>query len=143
MEAAKNRNPNLGVVTCIRPSLSGASHFTEVTLGNSHKIGFFLAWMPPLDSLLGALVVIAREDHLLIHPVHGEIAMHDIVELTSKRSVRKLKIQRPVKKLEDAGLDVLDYDKDWGRYRIRLTKADLKKHTDLLTEILQQTQING
>ena len=85
-KAARNKNPNLGVVTCIRPSQSGAAHFTEVTLGNAQKIGFFLAWMPPLESLLGALVVISREDRLLIHPDHGEIAMHDVVELSAQPS---------------------------------------------------------
>ena len=42
------------------------------------------------------------------------------------------------KKLEEAGLDVMDYDKRWSRYRIRLTKSDLKKHTDLLTDLLQK-----
>lgn len=38
--------------------------------------------------------------------------------------------------LESAGLDLLDYDKKWRRYRIRLAKDDLKKHTDLLTNLL-------
>jgi hypothetical protein len=74
----KNKNPNLRVVTCIRPSQSGAAHFTEVTLGNAHKIGFFLAWMPPLESLLGALVVISREGHLLIHPY-----LHEFLEFVN------------------------------------------------------------
>jgi hypothetical protein len=40
-------------------------------------------------------------------------------------------------KLEAAGLDVMEYDKRWGRYRIRLTKDDLKKHAELLTELLK------
>jgi hypothetical protein len=80
-KAARNKNPNLGVVTSIG-SQSGRSNFIEVTLGNTRKIGFFLAWTPPPESLLGALVVIAREDHLLIHPVHGEIAINNIVDLS-------------------------------------------------------------
>jgi hypothetical protein len=40
-------------------------------------------------------------------------------------------------KLEAAGLDVMAYDKQWGRYRIRLTKDDLRKHEALLTELLK------
>src|SRR5262245_18947817 len=32
---ARNKNPNLGVVTCIRPSTSGKSHFIEVTSGTN------------------------------------------------------------------------------------------------------------
>ena len=86
---ARNKNPNMGVVSCIRPSLSGESQFVEVVLGNRSKIGFFLAWMPPVHSLLGALVVISREDRLLIHAAHGEIAMHDIVDLSERPKVRR------------------------------------------------------
>jgi len=35
-------------------------------------------------------------------------------------------------KLDEAGLDAMDYDSKWGRYRLRLTKDDLAKHTDLV-----------
>jgi hypothetical protein len=34
--------------------------------------------------------------------------------------------------IEKAGLDVMDYDTKWGRYRIRLAKGDVKKHTEVL-----------
>jgi predicted transport protein len=40
-------------------------------------------------------------------------------------------------KLDDAGLDVMDYDARWGKYRVRLTKDDLKKHEGLLQELLR------
>jgi hypothetical protein len=40
--------------------------------------------------------------------------------------------------LEEAGLDLLDYDKRWGRYRIRLSAEDLKAHADLIRKILKQ-----
>lgn len=40
-------------------------------------------------------------------------------------------------KLEAAGLDVMDYDKKWGRYRIRLSKGDIKKHSEFLTNLLR------
>jgi predicted transport protein len=30
--------------------------------------------------------------------------------------------------MEGAGLDVMDYDTRWRRYRIRLSKGDLQKH---------------
>lgn len=40
-------------------------------------------------------------------------------------------------KLEETGLDVMDYDKKWGKYRIRLKKADIKKHIAFLTETLK------
>lgn len=39
-------------------------------------------------------------------------------------------------KLDGAGLDVMDYDDRSSRYRLRLSKGDVKKHLDLLTELL-------
>jgi hypothetical protein len=41
-------------------------------------------------------------------------------------------------KLEEAGLDVMDYSSRTGRYRIRLSRGDVEKHSELLLEILQQ-----
>jgi len=38
--------------------------------------------------------------------------------------------------LDKAGLDVMDYDERWGRYRIRLAKGDTKKHEGLLRDLL-------
>lgn len=43
------------------------------------------------------------------------------------------------KRLEEAGLDVMDYDSKWGRYRIRLTRADLTKHLELVRSLLQKS----
>lgn len=40
--------------------------------------------------------------------------------------------------LDEAGLDVMEYDKRWGRYRIRLTKDELKKHRDTLTAVMKR-----
>ena len=40
--------------------------------------------------------------------------------------------------LEDSGLVLLNYDKRWGRYRIRLTKTDVDRHQPLLTELLKK-----
>jgi hypothetical protein len=39
--------------------------------------------------------------------------------------------------IESAGLDVMDYDTKWGRYRIRLQKGDVKKHDVLLRRLLE------
>jgi len=41
-------------------------------------------------------------------------------------------------KLDDAGVDVMEYDSRWGRYRIRLAKGDVKKHETLLRELLKK-----
>ena len=38
--------------------------------------------------------------------------------------------------LEAAGLDVMDYDSRWGRYRIRLQSGDVEKHKEILTSVI-------
>jgi len=40
-------------------------------------------------------------------------------------------------RLESAGIDVMDYEAKWGRYRLRLTRNDIQKHRDLLLELLK------
>jgi hypothetical protein len=40
--------------------------------------------------------------------------------------------------LETAGLDVMDYDKRWGRYRLRLNKGEVAKFTQVLSALSQQ-----
>jgi len=39
--------------------------------------------------------------------------------------------------VEAAGLDVMDYDNKWGRYRIRLQKGEVKKHAEVLRKLLE------
>ena len=41
--------------------------------------------------------------------------------------------------MEAAGLDMLDYDKRYSCYRIRLQKGDVKKHADVLRRLLEQS----
>jgi hypothetical protein len=40
-------------------------------------------------------------------------------------------------KLEDAGIDVLDYDRKWKQYRIKLTEKEITQHEELLIELMQ------
>jgi hypothetical protein len=39
---------------------------------------------------------------------------------------------------EQAGFDVLDYDKKWGNYRFRLSQEEIKKNTDLLKKLFKR-----
>ncbi|MBN2739102.1 MAG: hypothetical protein JXR70_19135 [Spirochaetales bacterium] len=41
-------------------------------------------------------------------------------------------------RLENAGLDVMDYDVRWGRYRIRLKTGEIEKYNEILTEIINE-----
>jgi len=40
-------------------------------------------------------------------------------------------------KIESAGMDMLDYDNKWGKYKIRLNKDDIKKNKDLILELIK------
>lgn len=40
-------------------------------------------------------------------------------------------------KLESAGLDVMDYDSRWGRYRIRLKPGEIEEQKVILTEVIK------
>ena len=40
-------------------------------------------------------------------------------------------------KIEGAGLDMLDYDNKWGRYRIKLNKEDIKNNKEFIIELLK------
>lgn len=40
-------------------------------------------------------------------------------------------------RLESSGLDVMDYDTRWGRYRIRLQSGDIEKNKDMLTMVVK------
>ena len=46
-------------------------------------------------------------------------------------------------RLEQSGLDVMDYDKRWGRYRIRLQPGDLDKHAKVLEEVIADAYRNA
>ncbi len=46
-------------------------------------------------------------------------------------------------RLEQAGLDLLDYDARWGRYRIKLQATDIDAHSELLTDLMRQASGNG
>lgn len=46
-------------------------------------------------------------------------------------------------KLEEEGLDVMDYDARWGRYRIRLAKGQIKQHEVFLKDLLNQAYKNS
>jgi ClpP class serine protease len=41
--------------------------------------------------------------------------------------------------LENAGIDVMDYETRWGRYRLRLVRNDLKKHSELLLKLFKMS----
>ncbi len=47
------------------------------------------------------------------------------------------------KRMEELGLDLMDYDTRWGKYRIRLQKNDIDKNIEFLTEIIRDASKNA
>jgi len=65
---------------------------------------------------------------IIFRPQKGSIRFEPRLETSLQNETR----------LENAGLDVMDYDKRWGRYRIRLQPGDIEKNTDVLTDVIKE-----
>jgi len=46
--------------------------------------------------------------------------------------------QETQERLEKSGLDIMDYDIRWGRYRIRLQPGEINKNKDVLAEVIKE-----
>lgn len=67
---------------------------------------------------------------------------HNFAISKPRKNVVNLEIKLPRsddqdQRLEASGIDVAEYDKRWGAYRLRLSPGDTKKHREVLTEFLQ------
>lgn len=51
--------------------------------------------------------------------------------------------EKTEKMLEGAGLDLMDYDNKWRRYRIRVSKNDVVKHRELIMNLLKMSHGSG
>jgi predicted transport protein len=51
--------------------------------------------------------------------------------------IKLLRSEERENQLEQAGLELLEYDKRWGAYRMRLSIGDVNKHETLMTELLK------
>lgn len=47
------------------------------------------------------------------------------------------------KAFESAGLDIMEFDNRWGRYRLRLAKGDIKKHRETLRQVCQKAYLEA
>lgn len=67
----------------------------------------------------------------------------NIAVLRPRRSALNAEIRLPQSEeidqaIADANLDILDYDKRWGAYRIKLSKKDIETHKELIGDLLKQ-----
>jgi hypothetical protein len=66
----------------------------------------------------------------------------NFVSFRPKKSTVTLEIKLPQtddinSKIEQAGLDALEYNAHWGVYRLRLTSVDVKGKADVLRELMR------
>lgn len=70
----------------------------------------------------------------------------NFVAFRPQKSALRLEVCLPkddarTKKLESAGLEVLEYDAQFGYYKIRVSAEDIEKHKDLLVEVMQEAYL--
>jgi len=73
----------------------------------------------------------------------GDVELRNFAVLRPRRAATNLDIRLPhsqerVEQLEQAGLDVLDYDTRWGAYRVRLGAGDVDKYSAILATFLKE-----
>lgn len=66
----------------------------------------------------------------------------NFVEFKPQKNLLKLELALPQTddldaKVEEAGFDAMDYDKQWKHYRLRLTKADISSKVDALRQLMK------
>lgn len=88
----------------------------EVTPGHIFKYNKFYIGLTRSGVVDNFVTFRARKDFLI-----AEFRIPRTDELTAR--------------LDEAGIDRMEYDKRWGRYRIRLTKEDINNHRDLLVDL--------
>ena len=44
------------------------------------------------------------------------------------------------KEIERKGIDLMDYDKRYGKYRLKLSSNDLKKHRDFIKDLVRKSK---
>jgi hypothetical protein len=80
-EASGLTNPKLGVITRIKTDALHTEPRLEIRLNNSTRLSLTLRDSAIHNDLLGELVVVSREDNLLLHPTYGEIPFYNAVEM--------------------------------------------------------------
>jgi hypothetical protein len=83
-------NPVLGTVTRMWNDPRYAEPLLEISLTDSSRVSLILRWTPPDASILGELVIVSREDSLLLHPKHAEIPFHSFTILNAKAPIQEI-----------------------------------------------------
>lgn len=68
---------------------------------------------------------------------------NNFVQFRAQKNALRVEIRLPQSQemeatIEASGLDVMDYDKRWGRYRLRLGKGEVSKFSEVLSKLCRQ-----
>jgi hypothetical protein len=103
------------------------------------------------DKLLGYIHTFAPDFELKYNKFYIGLAINgqpdNFVAFRPRKSVILFELRLPKteelqKQIEEQGLDLLGFNR-WGRYRIRLTAADVDKHKDYLLALMKRAQSGG
>jgi hypothetical protein len=68
---------------------------------------------------------------------------NNFVAFRPQRTALRFEVKLPKsdetgQRLEAAGVEVLEYDRQWGYYKLRLSAEDIEKHRELLTSLMKE-----
>jgi predicted transport protein len=99
------------------------------------------------DSILEIIKTFAPDLELKYNKFYIGLAKNDqpnnFVVFKPQKNGLRLEVRLPksddlASKLEQSGLDLMDYDSRWGRYKIKISKNEIKKHSEILLDILKE-----
>lgn len=62
------------------------------------------------------------------------------LKLFTRMEIRLERDEELESKIENSGIDLMDYDKRNGRYRLKITLSDLKKHKEFLQDLVKKAK---
>lgn len=98
------------------------------------------------DSLLELIHAFAPEYELKYNKFYIGLAKdgqaNNFVAFRPQKGALRLEVKLPEtdetsERIEGAGLTVLDYDRRWGQYRIKISPHDLKQHGEMLQNLMR------
>jgi hypothetical protein len=58
----------------------------------------------------------------------------------TRMEIRLEKSDELENEMEEKGIDLMDYDRRYGRYRIKITANDLRKHRDFIKDLIRKSK---
>jgi hypothetical protein len=73
---------------------------------------------------------------------------NNFVQFRPQKNALRVEVRLPQSQeteatIEASGLDVMDYDKRWGRYRLRLNKGEVAKFAEVLSNLAKQAFVGA